>query len=47
VIAFSYQVVPHSQARIRLQVSAAHTSEQIERALQAFKSAGKELGVIK
>jgi len=46
VIAFSYPVVPNGQARIRLQVSAAHTPEQIERAIAAFADAGKELGVV-
>jgi glycine C-acetyltransferase len=46
VIAFSYPVVPHGQARIRLQVSAAHTNEQIDRAIDAFRSVGKELGTI-
>jgi len=47
VIGFSYPVVPQGQARIRLQVSAAHTTEQIDRAIAAFKSIGQELGVIK
>jgi glycine C-acetyltransferase len=46
VIAFSYPVVPQGQARIRIQVSAAHTAEQLERAAQAFAQVGKELGVI-
>ena len=36
VIAFSYPVVPQGQARIRTQVSAAHTTEDIERAVAAF-----------
>jgi glycine C-acetyltransferase len=47
VIGFSYPVVPKGQARIRTQMSAALTSEQIERALAAFATAGRELGVIK
>jgi glycine C-acetyltransferase len=47
VIAFSYPVVPQGQARIRLQVSAAHTDEQIEQALNAFAVVGKELGIVK
>jgi glycine C-acetyltransferase len=47
VIAFSFPVVPQGQARIRLQVSAAHTEEQIERAVAAFTEVGKGLGVIR
>ncbi len=47
VIGFSYPVVPQGQARIRVQVSAAHTPEQIDRAIAAFTEAGKELGVIR
>jgi glycine C-acetyltransferase len=47
VIAFSYPVVPQGQARIRVQVSAAHTPEQIDRTAAAFAEAGKELGIIK
>ena len=46
VIGFSYPVVPQGQARIRLQVSAAHTVPQIELAIEAFKAVGRELGVI-
>jgi glycine C-acetyltransferase len=40
-------VVPHGQARIRMQVSAAHTPEQIDRAIAAFTEVGKQLGVLK
>ncbi|HXG09495.1 MAG TPA: glycine C-acetyltransferase [Gemmataceae bacterium] len=47
VIGFSYPVVPQGQARIRIQVSAAHTDEQLDRAAQAFIEVGRELGVIK
>jgi glycine C-acetyltransferase len=47
VIGFSYPVVPQGQARIRLQVSAAHTDEQIDHAIAAFAAVGKELGVVK
>jgi glycine C-acetyltransferase len=47
VIGFSFPVVPQGQARIRIQVSAAHTPQQIDRAAQAFIEVGKELGVIK
>jgi glycine C-acetyltransferase len=46
VIGFSYPVVPQGQARIRIQVSAAHTPEQLDRAARAFMEVGKELGVI-
>jgi glycine C-acetyltransferase len=45
VIGFSYPVVPQGQARIRIQMSAAHTDEQIDRAVAAFAAVGKELGV--
>jgi glycine C-acetyltransferase len=47
VIGFSYPVVPMGQARIRMQLSAAHQSDHLERALSAFISVGKELGVIR
>ncbi|MGH6933528.1 MAG: glycine C-acetyltransferase [Dongiaceae bacterium] len=47
VIAFSYPVVPKGQARIRTQMSAAHTPEQIERAVDAFGRVGRGLGVIR
>jgi glycine C-acetyltransferase len=46
VIGFSYPVVPQGQARIRVQMSAAHTHEQLERAVRAFAKVGHELGVI-
>jgi glycine C-acetyltransferase len=46
VIAFSYPVVPKDQARIRTQISAAHTSENIDHAVAAFAETGRELGVI-
>ena len=45
-VAFSYPVVPKGQARIRVQMSAAHTREQLERAARAFAVVGRELGVI-
>jgi glycine C-acetyltransferase len=46
VIGFSYPVVPKGQARIRTQMSAALTREQLTRALEAFTQVGRELGVI-
>ena len=46
VTGFFYPVVPKGQARIRTQMSAAHTPEQITRAVEAFTRIGKQLGVI-
>ena len=46
VIGFSYPVVPQGKARIRVQLSAAHTPEQIDQAIAAFSKVGRELGVI-
>ncbi|WP_396594113.1 glycine C-acetyltransferase [Brevundimonas sp. R86498] len=46
VIGFSFPVVPRGAARIRTQMSAAHTFEHIDAAVAAFTTAGKELGVI-
>jgi len=46
VIGFSYPVVPQGQARIRVQISAAHSREQLDQVLTAFQKVGKELGVI-
>lgn len=45
VIGFSYPVVPHGKARIRVQVSAAHTAEEIEFAASRFAAAKQELGI--
>ncbi len=47
VIAFSFPVVPKNEARIRVQISAAHEQEHLERAVAAFVKVGKKLGVIK
>ena len=46
VIGFSYPVVPKGQARIRTQMSAAHTLEHVDKAVDAFIEVGRELGVI-
>ncbi|MDO6425421.1 glycine C-acetyltransferase [Thalassotalea sp. 1_MG-2023] len=46
VIGFSFPVVPKGQARIRTQISAAHTQEQLDKAIEAFIRIGKEMGVI-
>ena len=47
VIGFYYPVVAKGQARIRVQISAAHTRAHLDKAIQAFTEVGKELGVIK
>jgi glycine C-acetyltransferase len=47
VIGFSYPVVPKGQARIRVQISAAHSEADIDRAISAFATVGRELGVVK
>ncbi|MGD1825927.1 glycine C-acetyltransferase [Chromobacterium violaceum] len=46
VIGFSYPVVPKGKARIRTQMSAAHSEEQVKKAVAAFIKVGRELGVI-
>lgn len=46
VIGFSFPVVPQGQARIRTQMSAAHTKAQLDRAIAAFTRIGKEMGII-
>jgi glycine C-acetyltransferase len=47
VIGFFFPVVPKGQARIRTQMSAAHTREQLDRAIAAFTKVGKDLGVLR
>ena len=46
VIGFFYPVVPKGKARIRVQLSAAHTKDQLDKAIAAFEKVGKELSVI-
>ena len=46
VIGFSFPVVPKGEARIRVQISASHTKNQIDRALDAFKKSGEKLNII-
>jgi glycine C-acetyltransferase len=46
VVGFSYPVVPQGMARIRVQLSAAHTKEQIDQAVAAFIKIGKKYAVI-
>ena len=47
VTGFYYPVVPKEQARIRVQISAGHNREQLDRCIAAFIKVGKELGVLK
>jgi glycine C-acetyltransferase len=46
VVAFAFPVVPHGKARIRTQISAAHSREQLDQVIRAFQSAGRDLGII-
>jgi glycine C-acetyltransferase len=46
VVGFSYPVVPRGEARIRVQLSAAHTRDQLDRAIRAFAEVGREVGLI-
>ncbi|MCS6965277.1 MAG: glycine C-acetyltransferase [Candidatus Kapabacteria bacterium] len=47
VVGFSYPVVPRGQARIRVQISAAHTQQHLDQAIEAFVAVGREMGVLK
>ncbi|KAH9643670.1 hypothetical protein HF086_006146 [Spodoptera exigua] len=47
VVAFSYPVVPKGAARVRVQLSAAHTQDDVARAVQAFADVAKEIGIVK
>jgi glycine C-acetyltransferase len=46
VVAFAFPVVPHGKARIRTQMSAAHSREQLDQVVQAFRTAGRDLAII-
>ena len=47
VVAFSFPVVPHGKARIRTQMNAAHTTDQLDRVIDTFARAGRDLGIIR
>ena len=47
VIGFSFPVVPKGLARIRIQISAAHEPEHVDKAIAAFTKVGRQLGVIR
>jgi glycine C-acetyltransferase len=47
VVAFAFPVVPHGKARIRTQMSAAHSREQLDQVIRAFDRAGRELGIVR
>jgi glycine C-acetyltransferase len=46
VTGFGYPVVPQGQARIRCQISAAHTRDDLDQALQAIRKVGQRLGLV-
>lgn len=46
VVPFSFPVVPRDTARIRVQLSAGHTIEDVEGAVRAFEEVGKQMGVL-
>ncbi len=46
VVAFAFPVVPHGKARIRTQMNAAHSTAQLDRVIQAFGRAGRDLGIV-
>ena len=46
VVAFAFPVVPHGKARIRTQMNAAHTTGQLDRVVEAFGRAGRDLGIV-
>lgn len=46
VVGFSFPVVPRDAARVRVQLSAAHTTDDVTRAIEAFTEAGRETGIL-
>jgi len=46
IVGFFYPLVPKEKARIRVQISAAHDRQHLDKAIAAFKAVGEELGVI-
>jgi glycine C-acetyltransferase len=46
VVAFSFPVVPHGKARIRTQMNAAHSTQQLDRVISAFDRSARDLGII-
>lgn len=46
VVGFSYPVVPKGESRIRVQISAAHTTEHIDRAIESFREVGRARGLV-
>jgi glycine C-acetyltransferase len=47
VTGFGFPVVPQGQARVRCQISASHTREDLDRAVDAFKRVGARLGIVR
>jgi glycine C-acetyltransferase len=46
VVAFSFPVVPHGKARIRTQMNAAHSTQQLDQVISAFARSARDLGII-
>ena len=47
VTGFGFPVVPHGQARVRCQISAAHTRDDLDQAVRAFQTVGATLGIVR